>query len=212
MPQRRARPASAQPSSRAPAAPSPASGGGVSSASRRQSYRARRLPPPWDDNSSAGCSTGSSGAGGGCRSAGRRRGRAVASTPAEALNFAGGVRNGRDWDDCGALGLGPGARRAVAAKAAAAATAASEVRSPPELGSLCRWREAAAENPPRLVPFQKLFALLVRACRSRQSLGPDGGWGCLSARSVVTISPSVETNTHEVRLFCFCWVWRMEAE
>lgn len=44
------------------------------------------------------------------------------------MNFGGGVRNSRDWDDCGAVGLGPAARRAVAAKAAAAATAKSEVR------------------------------------------------------------------------------------
>eukprot|EP00903_Cladosiphon_okamuranus_P018731 g17241.t1 len=124
--QRRARPASAQPSSRAPSSPSPASTGGTPMASRRLIYRARRLPPPWDDNSSAGGSNGSGGAGGGRRRYGRRRGRAGASAPAESLKFGGSVSNARDWDCCGDVGLGPAARRAVAAKAAAASSAKSE--------------------------------------------------------------------------------------
>lgn len=54
---------------------------------------------------------------------------ARASMAAETLNFGGGVRNGRVWDDCGGLGLDQAARRAVAAKAAAAATVSSEVKA-----------------------------------------------------------------------------------
>lgn len=46
---------------------------------------------------------------------------------AKTLNFGGGVRNGRAWDDCGGLGMDRAARRAVAAKAAAAVTVSSEV-------------------------------------------------------------------------------------
>lgn len=52
----------------------------------------------------------------------------------EALNFGGGVRNARDWDDRGALALAPTAssRRAVAGKLAASAARSAEVR---EIGS-----------------------------------------------------------------------------
>ncbi|CAM9266153.1 unnamed protein product [Ectocarpus sp. 12 AP-2014] len=137
----RTRPASAQPSSRTPASPSTAAATGTNTTTNRtsahRSYRRRRLPPPRDDNSSA--SGDWAGSGGGCRRAGGRRrnchasgflAQRVARSPMapEALNFGGGVRNARDWDDRGALALAPTAssRRAVAAKLAASAARSAE--------------------------------------------------------------------------------------
>ncbi|CAM9186587.1 unnamed protein product [Ectocarpus sp. 4 AP-2014] len=136
----RTRPASAQPSSRTPVSPSTAAATGTNTTNRtsaHRSYRRRRLPPPRDDNSSA--SGDWAGSGGGCRRAGRGRrdcqageflAQRVARSPMapEALNFGGGVRSARDWDDRSALALAPTAssRRAVAAKLAASAARSAE--------------------------------------------------------------------------------------
>lgn len=157
--QARARPASAQPISTRSYTPTSetaaatATRAGITTrhtTSRRRPYRARGLPPPWDDNSSTatGCSSGSGcgAGGGGCRSAGRRRDRAAneltarrarraSSTVPKSLDFAGGLREydgGKaEWDDEFCISFGPRSladRRAAAAKATAAANAASEVR------------------------------------------------------------------------------------
>ncbi|CAM9636326.1 unnamed protein product [Ectocarpus sp. 6 AP-2014] len=137
----RTRPASAQSSSRTSASPSTAAATGTNTTTNRtpahRGYCRKRLPPPRDDNSSA--SGDWAGGGGGRRRAGGGRRdceagefltQRVARAPMapEALNFGGGVRNARDWDDRGALALAPTAssRRAAAAKLAASAARSAE--------------------------------------------------------------------------------------
>lgn len=147
-PKVRARPASAQPFSRAPTTTTSSNNAVGGSSRRRKEYWPRHLPPPWDEHSNNGdCSSRSGSAGGGDDDGGdgycRRRGSRPASSgkrarvptaavgAAAAANLELRTRMGAQskwWDGSCAVGMDVAARRALAARVAAAAVEAGEVR------------------------------------------------------------------------------------
>lgn len=145
----RARPASAQPSSRAPTTTTSCTNAVGGSSRRRKEYWPRHLPPPWNEHSNNGdCSSRSGSCGGGEDDGGdgyyRRRGSRPASSgkrarvPTVAVPAAAAAANlelrarmgaqSKWWDGSCAVGMDVGARRALAARVAAAAVEAGEVR------------------------------------------------------------------------------------
>lgn len=143
-PQVWARPASAQPSTRAPTTVSTINGASRASRARKE-YWPRHLPPPWDKNGNYGDCSSRSGSGGrgyddgdgyyrgrGSRpaSSGKRARVPTATAVAAAeANLEVRVRTGvqnKCWNGFGYVGMDVDARRALAARAAAAT--AREVR------------------------------------------------------------------------------------
>ncbi|CBJ27708.1 hypothetical protein Esi_0083_0033 [Ectocarpus siliculosus] len=90
----------------------------------------------------------------------------------EALNFGGGMRNARDWDDRGALALAPTAssRRAVAAKLAASAARSAEMLPTYRYGLDLTGNGSAKNGPSRGPPQRQQLAILEHRRELEKSL------------------------------------------